>query len=135
MYVVILLQNCIPKNGGSDLTLKPVAQRIPISLLELNTFGHAICALLIYLLWWEKPFEVDIPTTIESQVVLDLYALAWICTGAIRSVAKSPLVQSMESDFKILLEASIRFQGPNSVSLLYDPSQYPDLPLAASHRT
>lgn len=32
-----------------------VAQHIPISLLELNTFGHAVCALLIYLLWWEKP--------------------------------------------------------------------------------
>lgn len=33
-----------------------LAQRIPISLLELNTFGHCICAVLIYLLWSEKPF-------------------------------------------------------------------------------
>ncbi|MCJ1477821.1 hypothetical protein MMC13_006494 [Lambiella insularis] len=26
-----------------------------ISLLELNTFAHALCALLVYLLWWSKP--------------------------------------------------------------------------------
>lgn len=63
---------------GADLTFAPVAQRVPISLLELNTFGHAVCLLFIYLLWWEKPFEVDIPTEVHSQVLLDMFALAWI---------------------------------------------------------
>ncbi|KAL9062710.1 MAG: hypothetical protein Q9161_009754 [Pseudevernia consocians] len=51
--------------------LTRLAQRIPISLLELNTFGHAVCALLIYLLWWEKPFEVDYPTMTDGQILLD----------------------------------------------------------------
>lgn len=56
-----------------------VAQHIPISLLELNTFGHSICAVLIYLLWWEKPFEVDCPTFIHDQGLLDAFALSWLC--------------------------------------------------------
>ena len=43
--------------------------------MELNTFGHAICALLIYVLWWEKPFEVDYPTEIRGQSILDILAL------------------------------------------------------------
>ena len=47
---------------------------MPLSLLELNTFGHAVCALLIYLLWWEKPFEVEFPTMIEDQMFWDLRA-------------------------------------------------------------
>ena len=51
---------------------------MPISLLELNTFGHAVCALITYLLWWEKPFEVDYPTTIQSQFLWELCALTWM---------------------------------------------------------
>ena len=32
--------------------------------------------LLIYVLWWEKPFEVDYPTTIiEGHILWDLRAL------------------------------------------------------------
>ena len=38
---------------------------LSISLLELNTFVHAVCALLIYLLWWNKPLDVDQPTILE----------------------------------------------------------------------
>lgn len=50
------------KIGDTDAF--PVSEHIPISLLELNTFGHAVCALLIYVLWWDKPFEVDYPTVL-----------------------------------------------------------------------
>ncbi|KAM0802741.1 hypothetical protein BDR22DRAFT_819419 [Usnea florida] len=53
-----------------------LAQGIPISLLELNTFGHAVCMLLVYFLWWEKPFEVDYPSTIiEGQILWNIRAL------------------------------------------------------------
>ncbi|CAI4214551.1 unnamed protein product [Parascedosporium putredinis] len=33
-------------------------QKLPVSLLELNTLGHAICTLLIYCMWWEKPLDI-----------------------------------------------------------------------------
>ncbi len=43
------------------------SQGLPISLLELNTIGHALCALLIYALWWDKPFDVEQPTVIKVR--------------------------------------------------------------------
>ena len=60
--------------------LDAVAQCIPISLLELNIFGHALCALLIYCIWWEKPFEVDYPTIIHNQLLWDATAFEWMRT-------------------------------------------------------
>ena len=43
-----------------------LAQGMPISLLELNTFAHALCALLVYLLWWSKPLDIQEPTVVDS---------------------------------------------------------------------
>jgi hypothetical protein len=41
-----------------------LAFRISINLLELNAFGHSICALLLAFLWWHKPQDVQEPTLI-----------------------------------------------------------------------
>ncbi|RSL50952.1 hypothetical protein CEP53_008616 [Fusarium sp. AF-6] len=41
------------------------AQHLTISLLELNTFGHALCALLMYCLWWYKPLDIGEPVQIR----------------------------------------------------------------------
>ncbi|KAK3348963.1 hypothetical protein B0T25DRAFT_481303 [Lasiosphaeria hispida] len=38
-----------------------------VSLLELNTFAHAVCALIAYLLWWRKPLDVEEPTLIRGD--------------------------------------------------------------------
>ena len=79
-------------------------QRMPISLLELNTFGHALCAVLIYLLWWEKPFEVDCPTIIQSESLWDFRAL--------NSMRKSPsdVAQSVNRELRALVKDDKRFQ-------------------------
>lgn len=53
---------------------------MPISLLELNTFAHAICALLVYVLWGNKPLDVYKPTVIDvsqSDVARYICAFAW----------------------------------------------------------
>ena len=52
-----------------------LAQKYPISLLELNVFAHAICTLLIYLLWWDKPLDVDEPTLIKGEKVYPICAM------------------------------------------------------------
>ena len=52
-----------------------LCQRLEISLLELNTFAHAICALLMYLLWWDKPLDIEEATLIESDEKLPAIAL------------------------------------------------------------
>lgn len=45
-------------------TLGRLGQRLPISMLELNTFAHALCCVLLYFIWWDKPFNIDQPTLI-----------------------------------------------------------------------
>lgn len=42
-------------------------QHLAVSLLELNTLAHALCALLIYMLWWSKPLDIEEPTLILGQ--------------------------------------------------------------------
>lgn len=44
-----------------------LATGLPICLLELNTFAHAICTILIYVLWWDKPFDIEQPTFVRSD--------------------------------------------------------------------
>ncbi|KAK5046862.1 hypothetical protein LTR84_007216 [Exophiala bonariae] len=51
------------------------AQGLAISLLELNVFCHAICALLMYILWWDKPMDIEEPTALRGKVVREMCAL------------------------------------------------------------
>ncbi|KAM7214722.1 hypothetical protein V8F06_009887 [Rhypophila decipiens] len=41
-----------------------MAQGMALTLLELNTFAHAICTVLIYIFWWHKPLDVEEPIAI-----------------------------------------------------------------------
>ena len=57
-----------------------LAQGIPISLLELNTFAHALCALLIYILWWSKPLDIQEPSVIDvgrSDAARNVCVMGW----------------------------------------------------------
>lgn len=48
---------------------------LKISLLELNTLGHCLCALLIYRLWWDKPLDVSEPHVLSSSNIRSLSSL------------------------------------------------------------
>ncbi|RDL35312.1 uncharacterized protein BP5553_07243 [Venustampulla echinocandica] len=57
-----------------------ICQSLPVSLLELNTFAHSLCALFIYILWWHKPGSIDEPFIIhtgQSSALRDLCAAQW----------------------------------------------------------
>jgi hypothetical protein len=44
-----------------------LSQNLSISLLELNVFAHALSALCIYMIWWDKPKDIQEPTRITGQ--------------------------------------------------------------------
>ena len=49
-------------NCGSRL-----AQRLPLSLLEVSTIAHGASTLITYCFWWKKPFNVSEPIPIGGQ--------------------------------------------------------------------
>lgn len=55
-----------------------LSQGLSISLLELNVFAHAACALVLFLVWWEKPLDVQEPTKLAGDSSYPLAAL--FCT-------------------------------------------------------
>ncbi|KAH7091101.1 hypothetical protein FB567DRAFT_517958 [Paraphoma chrysanthemicola] len=42
-----------------------VIQHLPLTTLELSTLAYIPCATLMYLLWWDKPYEVNVPTPVQ----------------------------------------------------------------------
>ncbi|KAF2476135.1 uncharacterized protein BDR25DRAFT_212634 [Lindgomyces ingoldianus] len=56
-------------------------QQLPVTLLEINTIGHVLCALVLYLLWWSKPLEVKDPALISREDWMDPFlSLMWMCS-------------------------------------------------------
>ncbi|KAI9671812.1 MAG: hypothetical protein M1831_003340 [Alyxoria varia] len=48
--------------------------RLPVTLLEVNTVAHVLCALLMYALWWHKPLLAKEPIIIRGEWVEPLCA-------------------------------------------------------------
>lgn len=48
-----------------------VSVGLPITELELMTMAYVVCAVMMYTLWWSKPFDVEHVTTIMSAVERD----------------------------------------------------------------
>lgn len=59
-----------------------LAQNQAISFLELNTFGHAICTLLVYLLWWHKPLDIKSPSLLVGEEAWQFCALMCVTSNA-----------------------------------------------------
>jgi hypothetical protein len=54
------------------------ATSAPISLLEMNTFLHALCCLVIYLAWWHKPLDIEEPELIRTKTEKNRKICAWM---------------------------------------------------------
>ncbi len=52
-----------------------LAQRLPLSLLEVSTLAHGVCTLASYAVWWFKPLNIDEPTLIDAIPSLVEYGI------------------------------------------------------------
>ncbi|KAK5654553.1 hypothetical protein OQA88_7182 [Cercophora sp. LCS_1] len=75
-----------------------VAGGLSLSLIELNTWSHAVCALLAYALWWNKPLNVEEPALIRGD------GLDMMCAGM---AMRSPMGTLMEADDFIVREKMV----------------------------
>ena len=52
--------------------------RLSVTLLEVNTLAHIICALIIYVLWWYKPKLINEPTILRGEWVPPIAAYMYM---------------------------------------------------------
>lgn len=52
-----------------------LSSSLPVTLLELSVFAHAICALLIFATWWDKPKDVQRPHIYSSDEYASIAAV------------------------------------------------------------
>lgn len=49
----------------------------------MNTLGHSVCAIGIYLLWWHKPLDIEQPVPIKGKEAERLLAFFWMTTDGL----------------------------------------------------
>ena len=57
-----------------------ISQRLPVSMLEINTFAHAVCTLIVYILWWRKPLDIEQPLLVHEDRIRPLLAYMWMAS-------------------------------------------------------
>ena len=63
-----------------DCVARVIAQ-LPLTLLEVNTVAHVLCAFVIYALWWDKPLNVFVPTVLEGEWARPISAFMYMASG------------------------------------------------------
>jgi hypothetical protein len=43
-----------------------LAQRLPISILEITTVAYIFCATITYIAWWNKPLDIPVPHIVRA---------------------------------------------------------------------
>jgi len=83
--------------------------RLPISLLELSTVMHVMCALLIYGMWFKKPQDVGVPKRISPAKATKGLTCHQInqLKGLVESLDQSGSIQLSHSTKTDIAEVSI----------------------------
>ncbi|KAG7006666.1 hypothetical protein G7Y79_00013g034380 [Physcia stellaris] len=88
-----------------------IASGLPITLLELNVFGHSVCALVIYLFWWSKPLDVRQPMLIKGPLAESLLAFFWMSTKGLPVPYRGSLMLETEMSYLSLVAEGNTLSG------------------------
>ncbi|KAH7384001.1 hypothetical protein BKA66DRAFT_90039 [Pyrenochaeta sp. MPI-SDFR-AT-0127] len=75
-----------------------LGQKLPMSLLELNTFAHAMCTIIVYFIWWKKPLDVERPLLIRSDRIRPLLAYMWMAS---KTSARPKIKRNGSTSYKV----------------------------------
>ena len=78
---------------------------LQVTLLEINTLGHVLCALVIYIIWWHKPRMVQEPIELSGDWVGPLGAYMYMSSqvsGQSREKTNIPMNSIVEPEISLL---------------------------------
>jgi hypothetical protein len=86
-----------------------ISQRLPVSLLELNTLAHALCTLIVYVLWWKKPLNIEQPLLIHEDRMRPLLAYMWMasktsCIPKPKNSGDTKIVVGRDPEFEAIID-------------------------------
>jgi len=104
------------------------AQRLSISLLEINTAVHAICTLIMYFLfWWHKPLDVQEPTILTHADIHSVSAFL-VIRDLFPQSHLSPMDLDDDGDDDLGPDAEDVITFSDSSHILLRPSKDPRFP-------
>ncbi|KAH5208565.1 hypothetical protein HBI25_222510 [Parastagonospora nodorum] len=103
---------CVQATWFVAETIGRMATAHPISLLEINTVLHAFCCLLIYLSWWDKPLDIEMPHIIYCSSNHAIGVCAWM-------KVKDTMDGFLEA-FKADVEGYSRANGNHNLRLAFE---------------
>ncbi|KAL5326494.1 hypothetical protein ACEPPN_004180 [Leptodophora sp. 'Broadleaf-Isolate-01'] len=59
--------NILAKGLPAGQAIERKVAGLPISLLEYHTLVHVVCALVMYVLWFQKSYDIQYPTLVGTQ--------------------------------------------------------------------
>lgn len=70
---------CVQAGWFGAQVISRLSMGLAVTLLELNVFAHVVCTLLTYACWWEKPLDIDEPTSVytDDPKAGSLWAAFW----------------------------------------------------------
>ena len=75
---------CVQAGWFVIQSMARLIQHLPLTLLEIHTLAHIVCAFSMYFLWMQKPYNVEYPTYLTNQRAIDLVALFTIDNGELQ---------------------------------------------------
>ncbi len=67
---------CLQAGWAVVQCISRLGSHLPLTLLEINTLGHVLCAFLMYLFWLRKPLDVNEPTMLMGKWIPPM--CAWL---------------------------------------------------------
>lgn len=106
--------------------------RLPITLLEVNTLGHVLCALTMYAFWFHKPLGVHDPVLLSEDLAKPLMSLWFMKDGKRKDILDcSRPTHDPKSYRELDLLVHFAHRGPRGQAE-HDSDTVKLLPLAAS---
>ena len=115
---------CIQASWFCLSCIARISQKLPLSLLELNTFAHALCTIIVYILWWRKPLDIEQPLLVHEDRMRPLLAYMWMvsCNPRPADKGRTTFTVGQDPEFEAIIDDKASGRSISNGPLVHNPS-------------